>query len=343
MVHLVIYWLSCNMKNVKEEDIRPEKIFDEYLRLARIDAHNFFYNSKKLNIKCPACGKDEYQLWAKKDHFEYQICNNCKSIYVSPRPLVKHFNSYYQDSPSTEFWATTFYKETESARREKLWVVKAKLVKDLLTKYQGVEIIKNLVDIGGGYGVFDEEISKIMKLDITVIEPSVHLANICRGKGFNVIEKFMEDIEQNELTQARKCFVSFELFEHLHDPQKFLINLNKCMNTGDIFIFTTLSGIGLDIQALKEDSKALSPPHHLNFLNPKSVSMLLERNGYNVLEAITPGKLDINILEGSKDKIKDTFWKNYIDYSSDSEKEKMQQYISESGLSSHMMITSVKK
>ena len=115
------------------------------------------------------------------------------------------------------------------------------------------------------------------------------------------------------------------------------------MKSGDIFIFTTLSGIGLDIQVLREDAKALSPPHHLNFLNPKSVSMLLQRNGFNVLEATTPGKLDIDILERNKENIKDTFWKNYIDYSSDSEKEKMQQFISDSGLSSHMMITSIKK
>ena len=331
------------MKKVKEEEIRPEKIFDEYLRLTKIDTYDFFNNSDKVKIKCPACGKNDYELWVKKNDFEYQLCNNCQSIYVSPRPLAKYFHSYYQDSPSTKYWATTFYKETESARRDKLWIPKAKLVKNLIIKYQGSNFIKNLVDIGGGYAVFDEEISKIMNLNITVIEPSLHLAKICRGKGFDVIEKFMEDIEYDELSQDRKCFVSFELFEHLHNPEEFLINLNKCMKSGDIFIFTTLSGIGLDIQVLREDAKALSPPHHLNFLNPKSVSMLLERNGFNVLEATTPGKLDIDILERNKENIKDTFWKNYVDYSSDSEKEKMQQFISDSGLSSHMMITCIKK
>ena len=183
------------MNKVKEEEIRQEKIFDEYLKLTKRDTETYFGNSEKRIIKCPACGSDDHSSWAKKDNFNYQLCNNCKSIYVSPRPLIKYFNSYYKDSPSTKYWATTFYKVTESARREKLWKPKAKLVKELLIKYQGSNTIKNLVDIGGGYAVFDEEITKIMQLNITVIEPSIHLAKICRDKGFNVLEKFMEDIE----------------------------------------------------------------------------------------------------------------------------------------------------
>ncbi len=327
---------------VREEEIRPEKIFSEYLRLTEIDTKNYFENSEKVEINCPACTLNDSENWANKNNFQYRICKNCKTIYVSPRPLLKYFNSYYKDSPSTKYWATTFYKVTENARREKLWKPKAKLVKELIIKYQGINEIKSLIDIGGGYAVFDEEISKIMDIDITVVEPSIHLAKICRGKGFKVIEKFMEDIKNNELEDERKCFVSFELFEHLHDPKNFLINLNNCMNSGDMLIFTTLSGMGLDIQLLEDNAKALSPPHHLNFLNPKSVTILLENCGFNVLEASTPGKLDVDILNRNKEFIKDKFWLNFLDYSNNEEKDLMQNYISKSGLSSHMMITVIK-
>ena len=64
------------MKKVKEEEIRPKKIFDEYLRLTKIDTHVFFNNSDKVKIKCTACGKNDYELWVKKNDFEYQLCNN---------------------------------------------------------------------------------------------------------------------------------------------------------------------------------------------------------------------------------------------------------------------------
>ena len=77
---------------------------------------------------------------------------------------------------------------------------------------------------------------------------------------------------------------------------------------------------------------------HLNFLNPKSLEILLKNIGFNVLEISTPGKLDIDIMNNNIDKIKVKFWKNFLEYSSIQEKNNMQKFISENKLSSHMMI-----
>ena len=114
------------------------------------------------------------------------------------------------------------------------------------------------------------------------------------------------------------------------------------MNSGDIFIFTTLSGMGIDIQLLQENSKSVSPPHHLNFLNPKSATLLLEKNGFKVLEAITPGKLDIDIICKNQKSIKEPYWNNLIKYSSNSELNNIQEFISGAGLISQTMITCIK-
>ena len=174
-----------------------------------------------------------------------------------------------------------------------------------------------------------------------IIKPSIHLAKICRQKGFHVIEKFMESIDSDEIPSTRNCFVSFELFEHLHDPIVFLKSLSECMNNGDLFMFTTISGMGVDIQLLKENAKAVSPPHHLNFFNPKSIQVLLEKNGFEVCEVATPGKLDI--LKKSYDNIQDPYWKTLLDYSTEEDLDKLQSLIVESKLSSHMMICCQKK
>jgi hypothetical protein len=324
-----------------EEEIRPEKIFDEYLRLTEIDTISYFSDVKKYEINCPACG-EEGNYWAKKSLFTYNICPKCQSIYVSPRPEASAFNYYYTDSPSTKFWATTFYKVTEEARREKLWKPKAEMVKQRILHFSNGNDFKFIVDIGGGYGIFDEEIKKIMAINAIVIEPSIHLAKICRAKGLDVVEKFMEDVEPNDLPKGKKCYVSFELFEHLYDPTFFLKMVYKSMGKGDVFIFTTLSSMGIDIQLLGDYSKALSPPHHLNFLNPKSITYLLEENGFHVLEAITPGKLDVDILKKNKQYIKDPFFKNILAYYNEKELSDLQDFIANSGLSSHMMVTCIK-
>ena len=319
---------------MKENDIRPEKIFNKYLTLVKEDIEKYFSNAELEYIVCPACN-DDGKFSFEKEKFFYNECNKCKTLYVNPRPKRKYFDNFYKDSASSEYWATTFYKETEVARREQIWKPKAKLISNKIQDLMHGEYI--LVDIGGGYGTFCEEISKYLKNKPLIIEPSIYLSKVAREKGFEVIEKFLEDVKSNDLPNIIKCFTSFELFEHLYNPKEFLEVLYGIMRKDDLFIFTTLSSMGIDIQVLWEKSKSVHPPHHLNFLNPKSIRHLLQDVGFVVEEITTPGKLDINILENNESNIRDRFLKNFLEYSNDQEKQKMQTFLSENLLSSHMM------
>jgi SAM-dependent methyltransferase len=328
--------------NFTENDIRPKDMFDEYLVLAEKDVKTFFNNVPYYRIDCPACGGDGKPFISKKG-FTYDRCENCETLFVNPRPIKEAFDNYYRDSPSTEFWANKFYKITEDARREKLWKPKAKLVKELVEKAtSGNKRVDYIIDIGGGYGIFAEEFSKISDISPIIIEPSVHLAQASREKGLKVIEKFIEDIKPEDLPEGCKCFVSFELFEHLHDPELFLERVYSVMAKGDVFIFTTLSGTGVDIQVLGANSKSVSPPHHLNFFNPKSVAILAQKVGFSDTKVVTPGKLDVDIMVNNLNYIDDIFWRSFLKNASSDDLITMQEAIQNLGISSHMMATLIK-
>jgi hypothetical protein len=345
---------------MKEEEIRPKKIFDEYLRLAAQDTYTYFNQAERRKIACPGCSNPGAVAF-EKSGFVYEQCSKCQTLYVSPRPVAEAFSQYYLESPSSQYWATTFYKETAEARREKLWRPKAREIQKILSKFYSkpsdhpiltplvetdanCELLQDVlvVDIGGGYGLFAEEIRKLLPREPIVIEPAPHLAQVCRGKGLQVVEKFLEDICVDDLPKSPKVFVSFELFEHLHDPMSFMSNLYSLMQSGDLFIFTTLSGNGLDIQILWENSKSIMPPHHLNFFNPQSVRMLLERTGFKPLQVTTPGKLDIDILSNNQSLIKDRFWNSFLSLTTDAEKQAWQSWIADQGWSSHMWVVCCK-
>ena len=322
-----------------EDEIRPANIFDEFLRLAREDVVTYFGAAERQNGVCPACGDKGVTAFVKQS-FNYESCQNCHSLFVNPRPVAEAFSRYYTESPSVKFWASTFYKETAEARRAKLWQPKAQMIRDIVIQYASHR--HDVVDIGGGYGIFAEEYEKISGKQVIVIEPGPSLAQVCRDKGLLVVESFLENVSAVQLGASPKVFVSFELFEHLHDPHKFLCHLFKLMDGGDLFIFTTLSGAGLDIQALWEDSKSVSPPHHLNFINPKAARILLKRAGFSVLDTRTPGKLDMDILCKEPALIKDRFWRTFAAQSTDQEKQSMQIYLADNGLSSHMLAVAQK-
>jgi len=320
---------------MKEEEIRPENIFEEYLQLAKNDALFYFSEVVKDAVVCPACGDDGTYAFTKQG-FEYKECPVCQTLFVSLRPQADAFCRYYKESESVKYWATTFYKETAEVRRIKLWQPKALMVRDIIVSFAALDY--GLVDIGGGYGIFAQEYEKITHQKVTVIEPGPDLALVCREKGLYVIQGFLEDIKKEEIRGHRNSFVSFELFEHLHDPKCFLEHLILLMNGGDLFIFSTLSSTGLDIQALWEDSKSVSPPHHLNFFNPKSIRLLLEMVGFKVLQVSTPGHLDIDILCNNKKLIKDRFWRTFVNQASEHDKEAMQAFIAANSLSSHLLV-----
>jgi hypothetical protein len=321
---------------MKEEEIRPRQIFQEYLRLAEQDAETYFGSAVRHAVACPACQSLGSFIF-KKHGFDYEECPHCLTIFVSPRPSADSFFRYYQESPSSIFFATSFHQATAESRRAKLWRPKVLFIDEVLKKHNASS--HAIIDIGGGCGTFAEEYLQLLGQPVVLIEPSPEAARVSRDKGLAVIESFLEHVSTEQLPDGPRAFVSFELFEHLHDTEIFLTQLRKLMRAGDLFLFTTLSGIGLDIQTLWEDSNSISL-QHLNFFNPKSVRFLLQKKQLEVITVETPGQLDIDIIFNNQTKIKDRFWRNVISTATEEERQVWQTIIAKQGLSSHMFVVS---
>jgi len=280
---------------MKESDIRPKALFDEYLNLCRKDIEIHFKDRAKfLDVRCPACRSSKISSSFTKDSFTYLECEHCKTLYASPRPPQEMVDSYYRNSASSEFWATTFYKETEAARRDKLFKPKARLIKSIVAQ-NGITP-GALLDVGAGYGTLCEELIALnIFKEVFAMEPSVYLSEVCRRKGLSVIESTIEGM--NVKHEAKfDLAVSLELFEHLFSVDLFFNAVSKALRPEGYFIFSTLSGTGWDILVLREHSDSVSPPHHMNFLNPRSIELLAERKGWRVVDLFTPGQLDVDIV-----------------------------------------------
>ena len=323
---------------MKEEEIRPKKLFKQFLYLASLDIKKYF-NKEKVKVNCVACGR-EGKFSFKKNNFSYCECPNCKTLFVNPRPKEQAFLNYYTKSSSIKFLADDIYKKTQESRRKKMWQPKAKIIFEILKKKR----IKNYscIDIGGGYGFFAKEILKLKKREVVVIEPSPFMAKECRKQKLRVVQKFLESVKKEDLPKNKKFFTCFELIEHLQNPSKFIKKVGKLMNKEDLFIFTTLSSTGVDILTLWNNSRSVSPPHHINFFNPKSIAIFLKRHKFKILDISTPGKIDIDILDNDKLLIKDRFWKTFLMLASKTDKVKMQNLISNLNFSSHMMVVCAK-
>jgi SAM-dependent methyltransferase len=206
------------------------------------------------------------------------------------------YDLYYREAESVKFWSTHFYKETAEARREKIYRPRAEIVAELINQH-GFDSTDNSIfaDIGAGYGIFLEEIEKLSMFDrIIGIEPSPEMAQVCRERGFDVIQKYVGGKE--DINVDASFATAFEVLEHVLDPLAFLSSAKQMLRRGGLLMFTTLTVSGFDIQILWEKSKSVYPPHHINLLSIGGFRRLIERSGLNLVHLCTPGELDVDIV-----------------------------------------------
>ena len=171
------------------------------------------------------------------------------------------------------------------------------------------------------------------------IEPSPEQAGICSKAGLSAECSTIEALSGYD---ARfDLLTAYELLEHLSDLRQFTEAVFRLLKPGGWFFMTTLNGEGFDIQVLWEKAKAVTPPHHLNFLNPESLEQMLVRAGFEVPSVETPGKLDWDIVEGMirhEEANPGRFWTLLAQQGTAEGKREFQEWLSRNRLSSHMRV-----
>ncbi|OGF63355.1 methyltransferase type 11 [Candidatus Giovannonibacteria bacterium RIFCSPHIGHO2_01_FULL_45_33] len=328
---------------MKEEDIRPKKNMLEEKRLRAEDIKHLMERKNEfVKIPCPACESDENRFKFSKEGFNFNECAKCSTLFINPRPTRDMLSEYYTASKSIKYWNDNIFPASENTRREQIFVPRAKKVIELCKKF-GVTT-DTIVDIGAGFGTFMEEINKLNVFKrAVVIEPSPDLAETCRRKGLEVIESTIEDAKLS----GANVITNFELIEHLFWPKDFLFACSKILSKGGVFILTTPNIKGFDLLTLGELSDNIEGPNHLNYFHPDSLSRLLEVCGFEVVEVLTPGKLDAEIvrekiLAGKLDISKSPFLRNTLIDQWETKGEIFQCFLAENNLSSHLWIVTRK-
>lgn len=324
---------------MKESEIRNQEVLDKYLAMVEEDVKKLFDCNKFETISCPICGKNEFTEEFEKAGFKYVTCNHCGTLYANPRPTQEQLDLFYSKSDSTRFWVEDFFMPFAEARRQKIFMPRAKNFAEEFPEFRD----KRIGDIGAGFGLFLEELKKLWpESNLCAIEPSVDMVKICKDKGLRVVPKMFEDLTDEDGRFDFLC--SFELFEHLNKPKVFLEKANSALEMGGYLLLTTLNGKGFDIQLLWEKHKNVNPPHHLNFANPKAFKIIMEETGFEVVSITTPGRLDWDIVEKmiENGNAKLGRWWDTVCEADENAKAELQQWISRNNYSSHIRVVAKK-
>lgn len=328
---------------MREDEIRPQDILDEYLRLSAADAVTYFSTANAFAPRpCPGCGADEGVEPFVKSGFTYVRCACCRTLYANPAPLPERLAEFYRDSPSQRYQAEVFYPRVSEPRREKIFRPRVERIRGLLAEYGVVD--GTIVDVGAGTGIF---LSECRNLGVgavqRAVEPSAGAAATCRTLGFDTFQGFSAEAAASPAWAGQAdLVVSFEVIEHVHSIAEFLSEMRALAKPGGLVLATGLCGTGFDIMTLGVRAKAVSPPHHLNFLSRDGVSALLANRGLEEVAFLTPGQLDVDIVRNTlaqhDDAVTEPFLRALLTEANDSQRAAFQTFLADNGLSSHMWI-----
>jgi 2-polyprenyl-3-methyl-5-hydroxy-6-metoxy-1,4-benzoquinol methylase len=329
------------MSNFKENDIRPQKFLENQKTALSVDIGRLLtMRDKFVQVSCPACdGSNSYKKY-EKYFLDYHECRDCDTLFINPRPSPEVLNWFYKGSLNYEYWNTYIFPASEEARRARIFVPRVDRVIEFCNKYKVAT--DSLLEIGCAFGTFCVEMeSRNLFRRIVGVEPTPSLAETSRQKGIEVIEEVIENIHFKEEDRF-DVVVNFEVIEHIFSPRDMLTQSRKLLKKGGLFMVTCPNGKGFDFTVLGDKCNSMDH-EHLNYFNPKSLGLLLERCGFEVLESLTPGQLDAElvrnkVLEGQFDISTQPFLKQVLLDNWETAGQKFQDFIASAGLSSNLWI-----
>lgn len=279
---------------MKEHEIRPAEIYTEFLRLAAQDADRMFDHSQARERSCPACDGSKRQVAFVKTGFTFCECEDCGTLFANPLPRSEQFEAFYRDSAAARYWADVFVPRVMEARRAAIVRPRVAQIRDLC-RQRGVDP-KTVLDVGSGHGMFLEEWRAAVP-DVAgyAVEPNGTLAALCRKLGFEVYEGVGERASSH-WSEVADVATSFEVIEHVPQLFDFVRSMHALLKPGGLAIATTLGCDGFDIRLLWQEANCICPPNHLNFCSRAGFTRLFERAGFIDVEVLTPGELDVEIV-----------------------------------------------
>ena len=329
------------LNDLKEWEIRPEGIYEEYKDLLRKDISTFFSDRSLLKeIDCPGCSGRNTTLVFKKMGFDYRECKWCGSLFVSPRSVDAELTAFYRDSDAGKFLRKVILGKTADSRAKKVFSYRTEWLVGLREDYQPQG--STLLDYRTKYPMLLKQLN-----DTGAFESILSVLPECYGQEDllprNIKLQNTEEVGEDIVDM----FCVFEVVERIFSPVKLFAKAYRACRKNGLFVITTGTSSGFEYQVLGEHSPNLIPTDRLNLLSLEALARQIERAGFEIVEMSTPGRLDVETVkrafERNPDIPLDAFWKYVFRNRRENALHSLQEYLQQFQLSSHVRVAAIKR
>jgi len=340
------------MQKLDLEDVKPKDASVNYLKMA-FDEFRGFYVNKQTNLVeekylcdyvCSVCHSKMYEKLFTKNGLNFVSCKDCGFQYINPYLKPDENKAYYRKSSVFNDFFKNIVIKTREKRIEAFWKDRINIVNKY---YSGGKIL----DVGCGSGEFLECLMDLGYMDVLGIEPTSMAAEFASkaiaGRG-SIINDVFENVELS--CNSFSVITFWEVLSRLTLPEKALEKAFSCLDDKSFLFISSPNIAGFEYQMLGE--------HHFDikfdvakYFNIETMTRLLERIGFEIVEISTPGRLDIEhvrsevLLMPDKVEINPFIEMIIMDESEDGnlKRDDLQAYLRKHNLSGSMLIVARKE
>lgn len=226
---------------------------------------------------CTLCGSKKSKIYIqdatnteKQELFTLVKCSRCSLVFLSPRPLKERIADYYD---SENYWGDLKEKMSRkniSEEREKAY---GRIYNHILKD----KIKRRVLDVGAGTGLF---LSKFKDVGWKVEGIELSCDAISYAEKNHGIKLFQGDVSGYKEKSLFNLINVHHTLEHLYDPSKTLKKLHPLLTDNGSIVISVPNIKSFGALLFRKNWYPLQPPTHLYHFTGRTLSKLLEKNGF---------------------------------------------------------------
>lgn len=218
-----------------------------------------------MQATCNICASGVSTLLLTKDGCDIYQCAKCGLAFTHPQPdaLDEQYDSAYFD----------LYRRRHEFRLKR---GDARLRRIELMKEPGT-----LLDIGCSLGYF-VEVANARGWRASGVEISPYAAEEARGLGLDVKTGVLERAGYSD--GSFDCVTMWDVLEHVPDPTRHMLEVRRVLGDGGLVVIGTPNLGHILFRIKRERWRHLKPREHIFYFGPSSITRLLEKTGFDVVQ-----------------------------------------------------------
>ena len=245
-------------------------------------------DTEQKYLACPVC-ESAVRSWRVKNvgatSYNIDLCRACGFAFVNPRPsfsfLMEYYTSFGHRNSNTAREAVPTLASV--LRHEKSYAnstIDAARLVQTVGRLFGDTRGRKFLDVGCGYGFFSRA-ALDAGFDVSALELAKNEREIATEMtGLDPAACSFEEFQTP--TASLSVVLMSQILEHALDVNLWVQKARSFLANDGILAIALPNYGSIFRMVLQANEPYITPPEHLNFFNPASLSHLLERHGFRV-------------------------------------------------------------